>query len=275
LIELSRKKPSPFEPGEAQFWDDPHISKMMLAAHLDPNTDAASRRPEVIERSSEWITGVLELNAGDAVLDLGCGPGLYASHLAQMGLRVTGLDLSPRSIEYAREQACERGLDIEYNVGDYLELDEDESQDAVLLIYGDICVLSAEKRRLLLSRIHRALRPDGHLVLDVTTRIHREKHGCSNRWYATATGFWKPGPHLVLEAGYDYPEQSIWLDQYVVLDETGKVYVYRNWFQDYSPDTISKELQQTDFLVESTWGDLTGTELTVDSAWIGVVARKL
>ena len=85
---------------------------------------------------------------------------------------------------------------------------------------------------------------------------------------------WKPGPHLVLEQGYDYPEQSIWLDQYMVLDESGTVYVYRNWYQDYTPDTISKELQQAGFLVESVWGDLTGSELTVGSEWIGVVARK-
>ena len=40
--------PPLFEPGETLFWDDPHISAQMLAAHLDPNTNAASRVPETI-----------------------------------------------------------------------------------------------------------------------------------------------------------------------------------------------------------------------------------
>ena len=40
----SGRKPQLFEPGEALFWDDPHISKSMLEAHLNPNVDGASRR---------------------------------------------------------------------------------------------------------------------------------------------------------------------------------------------------------------------------------------
>jgi hypothetical protein len=48
-------KPEPFTPGEPLFWDDPHISEKMLAAHLDPSSDLASRRPETIERSVKWL----------------------------------------------------------------------------------------------------------------------------------------------------------------------------------------------------------------------------
>ena len=39
-------KPALFEPVETKFWDDPHISKSMLEAHLDPNHDAASRKTD-------------------------------------------------------------------------------------------------------------------------------------------------------------------------------------------------------------------------------------
>ena len=65
------------------------------------------------------------------------------------------------------------------------------------------------------------------------------------------SGFWKPGPHLLLEEGFDYPEQSIWLDQYTVIEADGKISVYRNWFQDYTPETIETELQQGGFSIES------------------------
>jgi hypothetical protein len=50
LIRL-QQKPEPFTPGEALFWDDPHISSQMLAVHLNPAMEAASRRPETIDRS--------------------------------------------------------------------------------------------------------------------------------------------------------------------------------------------------------------------------------
>ena len=101
-------RPAPFAPGEEHFWDDPHISAQMLAAHLDPDTDAASRRPETIEHTVDWIVATLELAPGMRVLDLGCGPGLYATRLARYGLRVTGVDCSRRSIGYAQRSAASR-----------------------------------------------------------------------------------------------------------------------------------------------------------------------
>jgi 2-polyprenyl-3-methyl-5-hydroxy-6-metoxy-1,4-benzoquinol methylase len=86
----------------------------MLKAHLDPNTDAASRRPEIIVKSVKWLSQYLRLSPGSEVIDLGCGPGLYCAHFHREGWKVTGLDFSERSIAYAREQAAKCGQDIEY-----------------------------------------------------------------------------------------------------------------------------------------------------------------
>ena len=273
LIEL-QQKPAPFTLGEPLFWNDPHISKQMLKVHLDPAIEAASRRAETIDRSVQWITEMLGLKNGEAVLDLGCGPGLYASRFARAGLQVTGMDYSHSSIDYARRYASENKLNIDYRFQNYLELDEKNLYDAVFLIYGDFCPLNPQQRSTLLENIHRALKPGGRFVLDVTTREHRRKYGNKNGWYALESGFWKPGPHLVLEEGFDYPEQSVWLDQYIVIEGDGKVSVYRNWFQDYTPETITAELMQGGFSVESLWGDLTGASYTPDGEWIGLVTSK-
>jgi SAM-dependent methyltransferase len=94
LLQALQEKPEPFTPGEKLFWDDPHISKGMLATHLDPTIDLASRRPETIDRTVAWIVETLDLGPGDSVLDLGCGPGLYTQRFAQWGLRVSGMDYS-------------------------------------------------------------------------------------------------------------------------------------------------------------------------------------
>jgi SAM-dependent methyltransferase len=273
LIQL-QQKPVPFAPGEALFWDDPHISSQMLKAHLDPDGDAASRRPGTIERTVNWLISVLDLSPGDPVLDLGCGPGLYASRFARAGLRVTGVDASRRSIAYATSYATEHELDIKYRYQNYLELQDESRYQAAFLIYGDFCPLNPEQRSTLLDNVRRALMPGGHFVLDVTTRACRKRYGVKNGWYAAQSGFWKPGPHLVLEEGFDYPEQALWLDQYTVVESNGKVSVYRNWFQDYTPESITAELAEGGFSVESLCGDLTGAPYTPESEWIGLVARK-
>jgi hypothetical protein len=111
-------------------------------------------------------------------------------------------------------------------------------------------------------------------VLDVSTRECRRQHGIKNSWHALESGFCKPGPHLLLEDGFEYQEQSVWLDQFVVVEADGKMSVYRNWFQDYTPETITEELSQGGFSVKSLWGDLTGQPYTPDSEWIGLVVHK-
>lgn len=246
----------------------------MLKAHLNPDNDLASRRPQTIQKSVDWITASLDLQAGDSVLDLGCGPGLYGARLAERGLRVTGVDYSRRSIAYANTYAREHGLDIRYRYQDYLTLEDDGQYDAALLIYGDFCPLAPEQRKRLLGNIHRALKPGGYFVLDVTTPIHRKRHGSHNGWYAVDAGFWKPSPHLVLEEGFDYPEQSIYLDQAIVIEESGKVSVYRMWFQDFTRETIIRELEAGGFEVQSIWNDLLGTPFTESTDWVSVITRK-
>ncbi len=269
-----QQKPTPFTPGEPLFWDDPHISAQMLEVHLNPDIDAASRSPETIDRSVKWLIENLFLKAADSVLDLGCGPGLYASRFARAGLQVTGVDYSHRSIDYASKYANQNNLNITYRYQNYLELNDENQYDAALLVYGDFCPLNPEQRTTLLRNVYRALKPNGKFVLDVSTREHRRKHGNKNCWQALESGFWKPGPHLLLQEGFDYPEQSIWLDQYTVIETDGKISVYRNWFQDYTPKTITNELSQNGFVVESLWGDLTGKPLFPESEWIGLVTYK-
>jgi SAM-dependent methyltransferase len=273
LLQL-QQKPGPFTPGEALFWDDPHISSQMLAAHLNPDIEAASRRPETIDRSVKWIMETLGLKEGHSILDLGCGPGLYASRFAREGLQVTGVDYSRRSIEYATNQARENKLNICYRYQNYLDLNDENQYHAAFLIYGDFCPLNPDQRSTLLRNVHRALKPGGAFVLDVSTRACREKHGVRNGWYAAQNGFWKPGPHLILEDGFDYPEQSLWLDQYTVIEADGNISVYRNWFQYYTPDSITAELSEAGFSVKSLWGDLTGVPYDPESEWIGLITSR-
>jgi 2-polyprenyl-6-hydroxyphenyl methylase/3-demethylubiquinone-9 3-methyltransferase len=54
--------------------------------------------------------------AGLYALDVGCGGGLLCEPLARLGARVTGIDLTPESIEVAARHARAAGLAIDYRV---------------------------------------------------------------------------------------------------------------------------------------------------------------
>jgi SAM-dependent methyltransferase len=53
----------------------------------------------------DFLVDVLELQAGDRVLDVGCGPGRHAHELGRRGVEVVGIDISRRFIDLARHDA--------------------------------------------------------------------------------------------------------------------------------------------------------------------------
>ena len=268
-------KPPVFEPGEELFWTDPHISQQMLLAHLNPETDAASRRPETIDCIVTWIIQRLRLPEGAAIIDLGCGPGLYTSRLARHGFQVTGVDFSRNSLEYARRQAEAEGLPVEYVYQDYRKLEISSRFDLALLIYYDLGVFAPDDLNRVLANTARALKPGGRFVFDLVTEHSRSIGSQDQSWRVELTGFWRPAPHLVLSQRFNYPQDCVNLDQYIVVDASGETAVYRVWEQYYSPETIRKPLERAGMVIESLYSDLVGTPYSPSSPSMGIVARKL
>ncbi len=58
-----------------------------------------------------------------AVLDVGCGSGDNALHVASLGLPVLGVDVAETALARAREKAAERGIDAEFALADALQLE--------------------------------------------------------------------------------------------------------------------------------------------------------
>jgi hypothetical protein len=53
------QKPALWQRSYELIWDDEHISKGMLEAHLNPNWDAASRKHSYIDRSAKWLESII------------------------------------------------------------------------------------------------------------------------------------------------------------------------------------------------------------------------
>ncbi|HEY0449977.1 class I SAM-dependent methyltransferase [Actinophytocola sp.] len=97
-------------------------------------------------------------------LDLGCGPGRNALHLASAGFTVDAVDLSPTAIAWARDRARDAGADVRFLCADAFSTDLDGPYD---LVYDSGCLhhLPPHRRISYLALLDRALAPGGHLAL--------------------------------------------------------------------------------------------------------------
>ncbi len=108
-----------------------------------------------------------------SLLDIGCGGGVLAEEFAAMGCRVTGIDISPRSIEIARVHAAYTGLSIDYQVGSAVQLSfESESFEAVSCC--DVLEHIHEWRQVI-AEAGRVLKPGGLFFFDTINRTQQSK----------------------------------------------------------------------------------------------------
>jgi SAM-dependent methyltransferase len=116
-----------------------------------------------IEDLHESVAESLTPHPGERALDLGCGTGRVAELMAPSGATVIGIDLAPGLIETAKERAAERGLDIDYRVGDCEQLeDPDASYDAVGSSVG---IMFAPDHAAAASELARITKPGGRIAL--------------------------------------------------------------------------------------------------------------
>lgn len=118
---------------------------------------------ETIADIHEVVVDRLAPREGMRFLDLACGTGAVAERAAAAGASVVGIDLAPALIETAQERARERGLEIDYRVGDVERLElPDASFDAVASTCG---VMFAPDHEAVARELARVTSPSGRVAL--------------------------------------------------------------------------------------------------------------
>jgi SAM-dependent methyltransferase len=247
-LEKINARPKPFEFYTASdLWTDEHTSEQMLSFHLNKDIDVSSRNAAFIDRSVEWISSRFSVGIRTKIADFGCGPGLYATRLAQRQADVTGIDFSKRSIQYAQEVATREGLSIQYVNQNYLEFETDNRFNLILMIMCDFCALSPIQRNKMLSKFIKILEPGGSVLLDVysLTAFNQREEGAM---YETnlLNGFWSP---------YKY-------------------FGFLNTFK-YKKEKVEREFVAGGFSIEEIYSDVAGSPFDKESTEFAVVAKKL
>jgi tellurite methyltransferase len=137
----------------------------------DPEKRAPWEQPEPFV---EAIVPLLRSRDVRHVLDLGCGIGRHALYFATLGFTSVGVDGSKSAVAQARDRAAAAGLDIDYRVGSFYELDfADQSFGAVIawnvIYHGDGSVA-----RQAIEEIHRVLQPGGIYVASMLSKRNKD-----------------------------------------------------------------------------------------------------
>lgn len=97
------------------------------------------------------------------VLELGCGAGDVALHLASRGYDVCGIDISPEAIAWANEKAWQQAVEATFTEGNVLDLSAygDGEFDVVVDGYCLHCIIGSDRAAMLRSA-HRVLKSGGY-----------------------------------------------------------------------------------------------------------------
>lgn len=277
-IDMSKLKtmldrPTLFEKSTDKFWDDEHISEQMLKFHLNPEVESASKTQDTITAETNFIINRTGMNSEKAVLDLGCGPGLYVKEFAQTGAKVIGVDLSPRSINYAYAIIRSKHVNTDFIQMNYLDMEFQEAFDTVTLIFYDFCVLNTKEQKILLAKIHRALKPDGVFIFDVFSENRTSSPSTSIT--VCNGGFWSPSPYIEILQTYIYEDPKTEGLQYTIIGEDGAARVIRLYHRLFGLAEITEMLRDNNFQIEGVYKNLKGEVISGNSETYGIIAKKV
>ncbi len=218
--------PVPWAYGGNLPWDDPAFSERMLREHLDQTHGAASRVDQERAAQIPWLINHLSLQPGMHLLDVTCGPGLYAVAFAQNQIQVTGVDFAPAAVRHARRLAQEAGVSdicqfIEHDVRTF-DFPSDEFEAATIL-YGQLAVMTKSEALDLIKNVYRALKPGGTFILELLNPERIDKSE-STWWFTDDRGLWGDSPFLCLGERQWRAEDQISIERYHVFHlEEGEV----------------------------------------------------
>ena len=126
------------------------------------------------------------------LIDLGCGTGRLAIHMAEQGHTVVAVDLSEEMLRVTGAKAAQANVPIERVKANLVELDAlaSASFDYAACLFSTLGMIAGRgNRRQMLVHVHRLLKPGGLFIVHV-----------HNRWFHLGT---RAGRRLLLRHGWD------------------------------------------------------------------------
>lgn len=216
----------------------------------------AAGDPDRTEKTVDFLVERLGLHEGSRVLDVACGGGRVSVPLARRGCRVTGIDLSPNSLERAKEAAAAAGVSLDLIRLDMRELDFDARFDAAINVFTSFGYFErSEDDQRVLGRIARALVSGGVFLIDHINPIWIMQRFAAKDWteFDDGTLFLEERRYNQLRGRHE----AVWT---FVRPEGGRTRIEHS-LRAYTPTELREMLERADLEVDAAWGSWDGDEL--------------
>ena len=99
------------------------------------------------------------------IIELGCGAGNYIRYFSDLGFDATGVDISEKAIEIARELAQKYGVKCEFIVADVLgDMSEIKTSYDFVYDWELLHHIFPEYRNKYIENVHKLIKPQGHYL---------------------------------------------------------------------------------------------------------------
>lgn len=132
-----------------------------------PGWDTSENGYAEFESETEDVISRGNAPSGGLLLELGCGAGNMTVWFAQRGYTAHGIDIAPTAIEWARKRAAARNVQVQFTVGDVVQLSNYQNSQFDFVFDGHClhCIIGEDRTRLL-GNVHRVLKPGGYVMIN-------------------------------------------------------------------------------------------------------------
>ncbi len=206
----------------------------------DWNASLYDQKYAFVFNYGESLMSILAPQAGERILDLGCGTGHLTAQIAATGAQVIGVDKSASMIATAQQKYPH----IDFRVMDATHLSFDEPFDA---IFSNATLHWIPQAEQVVAGMARTLKPDGRLVLEmggygnVATIIHTVQEAArsvanleiSSGWYFPTIGTYAS---LLEKHSFEVQNASLFDRPTTLEGEDG----LRNWLIMFGPQMLQQ-----------------------------------
>ena len=215
----------------------------------------------------DFLLSILNLKKRAVVLDLCCGIGRHSIEIARRGYKVTGLDYNEKYLETARIKAEKDRVKIKFIKGDMRKIPYEDYFDAVLNLFSSFGYFEKDSENFkVFGAVSRCLNLGGRFVLDITSRDKIVRNFQETSWS-------EDGGTLVMEKRSFDVKEDLSISRWVWIKD-GKKTEHESRVKLYPYSTHKSELERRGLHIVGSYGGYDGSEYSLDSRRMIVVAEK-
>jgi len=215
----------------------------------------------------EQILKLLALPPEPTILDLCCGPGRHSLELSRRGAKVVGVDRTADYLAEAKKRAKAAKLRVEFVKEDMRRFRRPNAFAGVINMFSAFGYFEnpSEDRQVLVN-VHRSLKPDGKLLMDlmgkeVMARMFRERD-------------WHEERGIMFLEERKLSQSWDWIDNRWILLKGSQRKEFHLSHRIYSAKELSDLLKDCGFEKVRVFGNLDGADYDHNAKRLVVVAEK-